>query len=59
MFDVHLLDFVPWVGGESGYVEQLIGWAVTANHWVAFQPMSGTRNMRTQQRLYNRSSAFL
>ena len=46
MFDVHLLDLVPWVGGELGYVRQLIGWAVT-------------RDMRTQRILCARSSAFL
>ena len=59
MFDVHLLDLVPWVGGELGYVGQLIGWAVTANHWVAFQPPSRTRDMRTQRILCAKSSAFL
>ena len=49
MFDEHLLHLVPWVGGELGYVGQLIGCAVTANHWVAFQPPSRTRDMRMQR----------
>ena len=49
MFDVHLLDLVPWVGGEVGHVRQLIGWAVTANHAVAFQPPLRTRDMPTQR----------
>ena len=51
MFDVHLLDLLPWVGGELGYVRQLIGWAVTANHSVTFQPRLRTRDMRTRQKL--------
>ena len=58
MFDVHLLDLVPWVGGELGYVRQSIGSAVTANHWVAFQQPSRTRDMRLQRISCARSLAF-
>ena len=59
MFDVHLLDLLPWVGGELGYVRQLIGWAVTANHWVGFQPPLRTHDMRTKRIFCARISAFL
>ena len=59
MFDVHLLDTVPWVCGELGYVGQLIGWAVIANHWVAFQPPLRNCDMHTQRVPCDRSFAII
>ena len=49
----------PLVGGKLGYVGQLIGRAVFANHWVAFQPLLRTRNMQTQRVPCNRSFAII
>ena len=57
MFDVHLWDLVPWVGGDLGFVGHLIGWALTANYWVACQPPLRMRNIRTQRLCCNKSFA--